>query len=397
MSEQLDMMGPSAPKEATSKALPSLVEFKMGGEFWRCARFDLLATEFELKPQQLGVFSMTVSARERSWMIVRRLFGLAPVIPPPGTSLDDMRLWNREELRTALGLSRAQLQAELETVRGAWMGVAKSLAPEPAPTETKRAMREEFLFSDEEILAKHGFTIRFATVEEKAWFASRVRDYEKVLQEKFAAGLARNALMSELRIHQLDDLLNDPEKSKPGGSEWKASLKLRQELDSNYQDQITQIKELCPWAGAIAGKFTFTGVLSDITKAIQEYQSRNDTRLIDGIFSATEIQVECRRSTQAPDPRYRAGLVTYLNAAKAGLWDPHWKPAFEPVKLKRIDAAFKAALVAAGEESGERLPDLEQDGPGGEYPELQPAEGSRQEPSENEQNHQKSPPLHGAA
>src|ERR1051326_3903147 len=119
--------------------------------------------------------------------------------------------------------------------------------------------------------------MRFGSLEERNWFAQRVRDYEKVLNEKFASVLARNALMTELRIYQLDVFLNDQEKCKTGESSWKANLKLRQELDGNYQDLLKQIRELCPWAGAVAGKFAFAGVMSVLSKAIQEYAGRHAT------------------------------------------------------------------------------------------------------------------------
>ena len=372
---QLDLSKPSLQAPALPKPLPGLVEYKVDGVLWRCNRFDLLAAEFPITaPDQLPTFQGVAMGRERAWLIVRRLFGMQPVVPPASTAMEDMRPWQREELAADLGLTRAQMQAELDAVRGAWVGVAKS-APAPEAPAPKAAAREEFLFADDDLLTRHGFTMRFGSVDERNWFAQRVRDYEKVLNEKFASVLARNALMTELRIYQLDAFLNDTEKCKTGESSWKANLKLRQELDGNYQDLLKQIRDLCPWAGAVAGKFAFAGVMSDVTKAIQEYAARNDTRLVDGIFTATEIQVECHRSVQVPDPRYRAGLVTYLNAAKAGLWDPNWKPAFEFSLLRRIDAGWKAGFVAAGDESGEKLPDLEQDGPAGEYDSLKLPEG----------------------
>ena len=68
------------------------------------------------------------------------------------------------------------------------------------------------------------------------------------------------------------------------------------------------------------------------------------------------------RSVQQPEAQYRAGLVVYLNAAKAGLWDPHWRSQFKPIQLKRLDAAWRAAGDAISEEMKEKLPDLEGDG-----------------------------------
>jgi hypothetical protein len=53
----------------------------------------------------------------------------------------------------------------------------------------------------DELLRRYAFVIRFTSLDERARFAGRVRDYEKVVNEKFASGLACNALLSELRIH----------------------------------------------------------------------------------------------------------------------------------------------------------------------------------------------------
>jgi hypothetical protein len=348
------------------RELPALVEYTVDGVAWRCSRFQLLAAEFPVTHGQLPLFHAVAGAQERGWLLVRRLFGLQPVQPPQDVSLDDLRLWDREELRAALGLSRPQFQAELDAVRGAWQGVKPREEPENPKSEV-RSPKFEFDFPDSELLRQHGFVLRFQSVDEGAWFAQRVRDYEKILNEKFSAVLARNALMSELRIHQLDDLLNDGERCRAGSTDWKTNLKLRQELDKNYQDQIAQIREVCPWAGAIAGKYAFTGQVSDLTAAYQAYYGRGDTRLIDGILTATEVQVECRRSVQASEPRYRAGWVVHANAAKAGLWDPNWKSPFPPGLLKCLDEGWKVAFVSASDAAGLKVPDLEQDGPGGEY------------------------------
>jgi hypothetical protein len=80
------------------------------------------------------------------------------------------------------------------------------------------------------------------------------------------------------------------------------------------------------------------------------------------------MQVEMRQSQQIPEPRYRLGLVAHVNAARAGLFDPNWRPMFTDRQLKKLDAGFKEALVRVGEDAGEGLPDLESDRPGeGEY------------------------------
>lgn len=379
--------------ELAGAPVPQVMEYHASGEVWRCNRFDLLVAEFGLPTGKdagaaLAGFHAVSCVNERRWMMVRRLFGLMPMFPAPGTAADDLRVWGREELTAALGLSRAQLAAELDAVRGGWsrnsceLRVSESVRGKPQDyktgngtdgtegTEAKDAKpAEELNFRQEDYLAKQGFgMLKFASHEEAEWFTVRVRAYEKILREPLASQLGRNALMNELRIRQLDRVLNATTQS-IGGAEWTRNVKLRDQMDATYQKQVEQLKEMCPWAVAIAGKWAFSGTLASVTQAIQLYHSQGDTRLIDGIFTATEVQVECRRSTQAPEPRYRAGLVVHLNAARAGLWDPNWKPPLTNGELKRMDAAWKAAYVAGAPE-GERVPDLEAEGAAGEYGEL---------------------------
>lgn len=351
----------------------ALQEYQVGGEAWRCARFDLLAAEFTITPDQLALFHGVLSAQDRGWLMVRRLYGLQPVLPPATMPGDDLRTWSRAELRAALGIRPAQLQQELDALRGQWLGL---VGPKPAPdpeapaSPAAPAAPKQDLFEPDPRLLAYDLPVTFESRAEHDWFVKRVGDYEKILQDRLARGLAVNALMMELSMRRLDCYLNNDKLCHVGREDWRAHTKLRQDLDGNYQKQIEQIKKLCPWAGAVAGDYAFAGVMSDVTKAIHDYESRGDTRLIDGIFTATEILIECRRSGQASAPRYRAGLVLFANAARAGLFDPRWQSPFQPAALKKIDLAWQAACVAASE--GERLPDLVADGPAGEFDPLMP-------------------------
>jgi len=321
------------------------VEFRYEGQAWRCGRFDALTAEFEVKAEELAEFVQAAHVNERGWLVTRRLFGIQPLVPPPTTSLDDLRPWTRPELQEALGLTRKQLGDELNAVRGAW----QALRPKEAP----------------------GFALKFGSSAEKAWFCQRVQDYSKTLNEKFAAVLARDTLITELRIYQLDALMNDPDKCKPGDSQWHTNLKVRQALSERYQKLLAQIKELCPWAGAIAGKYNFGGSLGDVTKAIQEYKARGGTELIDGIFTLTEVLIDCRTSVQNPVPHYSAGFVLFATEAKAHLWDFRWAPELHHAGLRHVREAWTQAYQASWEADGaKKLPDLNADGPEGEYEEL---------------------------
>ena len=372
--EQPDLCAAGDKRELSVKANTyagaALVEYSVSGEPWRCNHMDLLSAEFEgLQVAELPLFHAitAVPGKERGWLIVRRLFGLRPVIPPAQFNPEDFQEWSPQDLQAALGITRNQFQSELDAVRGAWRSAVGPKQDTKVEPQAPSPPREEFHFAQEELLEKHGLTLQFKNRAEGEWFAKRVKDYDKLLGERMTAVLARNALMTEWQLKQLDEFLSNSEGNRQGSEEWRKNMKVRQELSSTYEKQLTQINALAPWASSITGKFAFTGVLSDITRGIQEYHAKGETRLIDGLFTAMEIRVELRRSVQAPEPRYRASLAVYVNAAKQGLWDPNWQSPFSNAEFKKIDAAWRAAIAAASNEAGEKLPDLEKSGPEGEY------------------------------
>src|ERR1041385_3718614 len=118
---QLDLSKPGLQAPALPKPLPGLVEYKVDGVLWRCNRFDLLAAEFPITaPDQLPTFQGVAMGRERAWLIVRRLFGMQPVVPPASTAMEDMRPWQREELAADLGLTRSEERRVGKECRSRW-------------------------------------------------------------------------------------------------------------------------------------------------------------------------------------------------------------------------------------------------------------------------------------
>ena len=157
-----------------------------------------------------------------------------------------------------------------------------------------------------------------------------------------------------------------------GGSEWARLAKTKQELQESYRRGLDQLEALAPYARDVAGKYGLQGVVSDFTRAQQEYASRGTTEIRDGIFTAAEIEVLLRTTVLRPEPQYRLGHVVGLNLARAGLLDPTWQQTMKPALIRRITAGFTGAFLAANAADGVMPVDIEADGPEGEYEPLGP-------------------------
>ena len=185
--------------DPVAPVVPASVDYvpSEGGR-WRIERFEALAAELpigqlrgegsKLKAEDWALaarlFHELVSqAHPRWWTIVRRLYGLAPLVPSPDADLDDLRLWERGELCAALGIEAKQLQAELDTLRGVMHGTAAPPEPEPrATTAAFDAQGEGRLVLDDELLLKYGYSetmfnirTRLLTVEMRDAIRTTVR------------------------------------------------------------------------------------------------------------------------------------------------------------------------------------------------------------------------------
>lgn len=374
------------PPAPTAISTPAVVEFKVGLELWRCGRFDLLAVEMTSPDRRFGETDLPPLVElallpdlARSWLICRRLFGLVPVIPRTDTDPDDLRLWSHEELQAALGITRNHLQRELEALRGTWLArfQARDRRPEigekapvsslPSPVTPDGQLNLPPAPDPLAVLKKFGLTDFDLRDGEKEWFPARVEDYGKVLEQKHGYRLGRSMLFNELLMARCEKEILQQTDFKTG----EAVRKQRAQLQEEFQKQLDQLQALFPWASAIAGGVALKSQLSELTRGYQEYYAKGTNQIFDGIFTATEVRVELRRSVQNADPRYRAGLVLYLNHCKAHLWDKNFTPQFKPAELRALDEGFKAAVVAAQEREGVELPDLESDDPvAGEYEDL---------------------------
>jgi len=357
----------------------SLVEYEFQGERWRIERFDLMSAELNLAATDLPAFHSAIAGSDlhRSWQFARRLWGISPIFPQPDSDPDDLRQWSWTEICEGMRVSGAQLKAELGALRAYWI----RCQPSPPPPPEKPPATDELAFPDDEVLHQFGFPDAMfrqpgrADADnraEKAHFAAKVKLWRKMLEHPVAGELARQTLRNELLLARGDtDLLSRSQSTAAERQEYQRIMGAQQKLQEIYRQQLLDLDKVFPWIGTIAGQVTVHGTLSDWVRGYQEYMQKGEHALFDGMFTAYEVQCELRQSVQFPDPRYRAGLVAYVNSARAGLWDPNWRPCFTPSQLRKLDEGFKEAARRAAEAEGETPIDLTSDDPiKGEYPAL---------------------------
>ncbi|MBI4663597.1 MAG: hypothetical protein HY735_32755 [Verrucomicrobia bacterium] len=382
---------PVEPAPVEPPALSAVVEYRPVNEtgLWRVEQWELFAGEFSaVRKEDLSVFHEMLSHSPRARMIVRRLFGFRPLRLPLNGNQDDYRTWSRFELCDNLGITEKELAAELEAVRTFWQQHLSPKQPETPPPPAAPDGQMTLVETDDEVLKKYGFNPSVfdlphrASEEnkvEKQWFANRVREWKKLFDQSMTARLATQALFNEMRLRREENALWELDKQPVPESLEKRNLLEKNkaaienritELEESYQEQLKNIEDIAPWFNATGKQISITGAIGELIKGVQEYRAKKDTRILDGVFTALELQVLLLQSQQVPEPMYRFGWVTYINSTKGFLWDQSFESAFRPADLAKLDAGFKAGVQRFSEERGDVLPDLERDGPDGEYKEL---------------------------
>lgn len=351
-------------------------KFCVNGDFWLVRAPSELGAEFGFDVSQdetLVKFHETLSSYPRVWLIVRRLFGIGPV-----NAMDDSegdRVWSKSEVMESVRIQRKQLEAELETARGFWHNASaprdvsggysdKSGGTESVVSGVKASGQASFQF-DGDLLSYYGFDDAMFQMKgrspeenekEKQWFAQCLRDWTNMFESPMAGQIARNALLNRLRMRRLETL---EMQIGPTDAGYKALRREFSDLEKTYQDQLNQLDVLFPWKREVSGKMSGKATVSALVEAIREYRGNKNNELVDGIFAAAEIELELRTNTLQKTPQYRLGLVTYLNAVRSGLWDPHWQNRFSESTIAKLDRGFQKGVQEARDDIGEALVDLE--------------------------------------
>ena len=365
----------------------SKLEYKIGDDYYLVERPVELAAEFGF--DENGLEDQAKELHEalehphyvRQWMFVRRIFGIRPLLC---LNLKDHPTLTRKAICEQEGISAQQLKSELEFARS----VVERKVPTPASLQKKSPSPEvkRKTLSPEQALLKHGFDPAMFEVEERSdaknkserkHFAMRVIEFDDLLEQEFTSEIARQVLIIELQMNRNEVPLLQ---MKPTNKARKDLQHEQEKLQKRYEESLLKLDELSPWRAKSKGKQSARASIFSLVEALRTYHSTGSLELVDGIYTASEIEIQMRTSVQNPVSQYRLGLTTYLNQAKDGLLDPKWMPRMRHSTIARIDKIFQRLESEAREELGEPLPDLEANGESGEYQDFPTPKGLPEAP-----------------
>ncbi len=338
----------------------------MAADQWQVERFDLLTAVMgitleigNLKSEWAGrmqLFHEFTQGRTKVWLLVRRLYGIAPLVPGPETHPDDLKIHTPEEVvASGLVASKDEIAVELETLRGLFAAqhpVEVAIGSEPAP---------EDLLLDDALLEKFGFSKDMFNVvsynrelaadapraaaenrAEQIRFCEQLRHekWQKMLAHKMYGSLASDALMSQLYLWRVQ---KDMAPLSPSHPRFQSLSSQKTSFVKQYQDQLDELQKKFPEL-AISNETGAKGVISDLMIGQRDYYASNggNNKLINHFCTAYEMEWMMRQAVQRPSS-FRFGMSVAFTDAARGIYDPNFRPLFKPSVLKLLDAGHRAA------------------------------------------------------
>lgn len=404
---------------------------------WKIDRFEELSSEFCVKENQIVDFHVVCSVLPgRSWEMLRRLYGINPVVVPINSDSSFLVPQSKIEIATALDMNEDQFDGELLVARMAWdkwlrenssprkhihkkepkikqkkpnpeaisIPVPQNIDPQnedvstPVLPQTYHSKKTSDIASTynlpplppekEALLKKYSFTNTIFNgassledaIAERAWFIDRIDQTQKIFDEALVASLMRQAINNELILRRLDTKIFTED---VGSIKFEDLQKTKKSIEREYREQWSSINALCPWANELQRKVSLTGSFSDIILAVRDWYSDKNNERLNGLHTAYQIQILLRDAEQHPI-RFRLGQeMAMLEAMHPdALWDKDWRRRLTPKMCKCLDEGFREGYSKVRELLGIQKPDLLSDDPiKGEYP---PLFTPKEEPIEEE-------------
>ena len=354
-----------------------------GGESWRVELGRQVAADFSLGSSEAEIADMlpfwhgALCEQGRVWEVVCRFYAVNPAIGED--DVEKFRPWALAEIGEALAMSVGDVGLILDQARKFWARYRQArLGGLKAGTMTVRPSADVPVLDNAAIdvlLARYGFENEDA--RERRYIARRIEELETLLdspqswtlaisliQQEVTISFGLDRAIAKIRQRQRDtrpDLSTktDDEQlirlTKARGDAQKAVEETQKMLGLN-EDQTGTNK-----TRAIA-----QGTIGALLEAVRAYHARGDTSLVDGVFTALEVELLTTPFTLRP-AQYRPDLVAMLSEATqmSALFDPEWKPpAFARKAVQRLRAGFNEGLARVRDENGEVIGELDEESAG---------------------------------
>lgn len=386
------------------------IEYQVSGKLWRVNQGKQFSDFFRLKDGQVGKLHFWGEGRTdllAAWTVARMFFGIEPVIQDEKADID---LYGSslsiDEIAEKRGCDAEEVKMELQAIGAAWKVFQRTIPVEaPAPVAavindfTPPAEQTSLQLTDApltavqtDVLKFRGFSPKDFEMDDKRRtdeqsnqelqaLYGRIVELKKVFDEPMAKEVGRQALINEIFLRRIDQQLLRLATDSP---KFAVLRETKQEVETTLLKQWAEVEKICPFIKGAINKMTAIGAFSDLARGYQEWTKDKTKQIIDGMFTAYEIQAEMWESEQLP-PHYRPGWVAAIVEARAGLFDPNFRRSISNSKCKILDMAFQAAAKAYNERFNVKLPDLLRDGEQGEYPDIILADSSEQDDEPQEE------------
>lgn len=342
-------------------------------EKWRIERGADLIVDFELSDsahletvgeeieKSLTAFHRALSGQDPAWTMICRIYGVAPLYGVE--DFDEIRAWTIAELAEKRGIEPRDVMAQIEGAKVYWRqwrlnegkstGLANVRSPRAVPDDE----------TAEQLLRENGFG-EIADQEEKGYVASRIQQLDLYLESDHLRSAARALIQQEVGIFfVLDPTIRDFRQSlakradkKPTEKESKQLLDMmRERRDAQTAlDASMKVLGLADSQGnSLKKRLAFNDCVSTMLQAFQNYHSENDRHLIDGVFTAAEVELLTTPAELRP-AQYRPDLIVSIYDASKHLWEKDWSPTPQSRRAcRKLRKGFAQGIAEARSDEGE--------------------------------------------
>jgi hypothetical protein len=354
------------------------------GEAWRVEDGERLLSLFEIPiargKDELPLWHEAFAPQNEVFEMLRRLFAINPAL-----GVDDPALLTpqtEQEVASARGMALREVRGTLEAAKAFWL--RRKALDRKNGTDTaygsegnngsngRNEVNGDGADPDgalERRLAENGFA-GITDENERAYIANRIVELELWLESEQSRPVARSLIQQEVMVFFILDPAiaaaradMDGKKSKghdtvKSGEQLLKLMKERRDAQSGIESTMKQLGMDEAKNATLKKKMSFKDTISTLLDGMARFYSDADNALIDGVFSAAEIQLLTTPLTLRP-AQYRPDLVVSCWEAMQHFWERDYVPT--PVgrqACRKLRAGFEQALAMIRSEDGESIADM---------------------------------------